>query len=213
MQLLSVHDPLFHRYGQILEGYDVEELLNVLKNETPIPDEGKVVYVASEPKLEALPAFCAFETRAFGGMPVELGYCNGKNTKMNCLEYHRDSEINVGAEDFVLLLAKREDLIGGRLDSGRVVGFVVPAGVVVEVYATTLHYAPCMARAGVGTQVLVALPRGTNGPRPEIDVKSEEDALLTACNKWLLAHADSDEAKRGAEVRIDGENIDISDWI
>ena len=212
-KLYSVYDPVFQNYGQILTGYDTEELLTVLKNETPIPNEGGVVYVASEPKLEALPVFADLRDRAYGGMPIELGYCNGRNTRMNCLEYHRDSEINLGTQDFVLLLAKREELENGRLDSAKVRGFVVPKGVMVEVFATTLHFAPCMAKAGVGTQVLVVLPRGTNGARPEAAVGNEEDELLWACNKWLLAHADSKEAGRGAKVRIDGENIDIRELI
>ena len=210
MQLYSVYDPLFIKYGQILNGYDTEELLSVLRNETPVPEGGKTVYVASDPKLEALSVEKDLRLRAYGGMPIQIGYCNGTNTKMNCLEYHRDSELNLGTEDFVLLLAKREELENGRLNSEKVVGFIVPKGVLVEVYATTLHYAPCMAKAGKGVQVLVVLPRGTNGEKPEICIRNEEDEILRACNKWLLAHADSQEAASGAKVLIDGENIDIS---
>ena len=213
MQLYSVYDPLFNKYGQILEGYDTEELLRVLESETPLPEGGKTVYVASDPKLEALAVEEELRLRAYGGMPIQIGYCNGTNTKMNCLEYHRDSELNLGTENFVLLLAKREELENGRLNSEKVVGFVVPKGVLVEVYATTLHYAPCMAKAGIGVRVLVVLPRGTNGEKPEIKIKNAEDEILRACNKWLLAHADSAEAKSGAKVLIDGENIDISNMI
>ena len=98
----------------------------------------------------------------------------------------------------------------GRLDTARVRAFRVPAGEVVEVYATTLHYAPCSAKAGEGFRVLVALPRGTNGPRPEITPLNGEDRMLWACNKWLLAHGESAEAAQGAVVALDGENIDIA---
>ena len=213
MQLYSVYDPLFIKYGQILSGYDTEELLEVLRNETPLPEGGKTVYVASDPKLEVLPVEEELRLRAYGGMPIQIGYCNGTNTKMNCLEYHRDSELNLGTEDFVLLLAKREELEGGRLNSEKVVGFIVPKGILVEVYATTLHYAPCMAKARTGVRVLVVLPRGTNGEKPEVRIRNEEDEILRACNKWLLAHADSSEAASGAKVLIDGENIDISNLI
>ena len=76
-------------------------------------------------------------------MPVQLGYCNGHNTKLNCLEYHRDSEVNLGTKDFILLLAKEDDIQDGKLDTGKVKAFYAPAGVIIEVYATTLHYAPC----------------------------------------------------------------------
>ena len=37
--------------------------------------------------------------------------------------------------------------------------------------------------------------------------------LITATNKWILAHAESSEAKDGAWVGITGENIDIADDI
>ena len=212
MRILPISDPLFQNYGQVLEGFDLEELGSILKNDTPLPDAG-TVYVASDPKLEALAAFQEISDRAYGGMPTQLGYCNGRNTKMNCLEYHRDSELNFGAQDFILLLAKREELENGRLDSSKVVAFQVPKGVLVEVYANTMHYAPCSAKRGEGFQVLVALPRGTNTEKPEFEPKSEEDKLLRARNKWLLAHADSNEAKDGAPVMIDGENVDIEDLI
>ena len=33
---------------------------------------------------------------------------------------------------------------------------------------------------------------------------------LAACNKWLLAHSESAEAKNGAAVALRGENIDIA---
>lgn len=83
-------------------------------------------------------------------MPYELGYCNGHNTKLNCLEFHRDSEFNLGTDDFILLLATLSDLEDGELDTAKVKAFKVPAGVMVEVYATTLHYAPCHADAKKG---------------------------------------------------------------
>ena len=61
--------------------------------------------------------------------------------------------------------------------------------------------------------MLVALPRGTNLERPVMENKTAEDALLTACNKWLLAHPDSSEAKNGAKIGLSGENIDIKNLI
>ena len=90
--------------------------------------------------------------------------------------------------------------------------FLVPAGTVIEVYATTLHYAPCNV-AESGFKVVVVLPKGTNTDKPEIQVLNTEDAWITARNKWLLAHPDADEAKQGAYVGITGENIDIADCI
>ena len=208
MKVYSIYDAEFAPYGKVMEGYGTTDLLRTLEQVTPVP-EG-VDYVPSQPELEALPIAGLICYNAYGGMPVQLGWCNGHNTKLNCLEYHRDSELNCGTTDFILLLAKLEDLEDGRLNTEKVKAFRVPAGVLVEVYATTLHYAPCHVDPNKGFRVLVALPKGTNGPKPEIAPLNGEDATLWACNKWLLAHADSAEAAQGAPVRLDGINIDIS---
>ncbi len=211
MKILPVTDPSFQNYGQILEGYDLKELLDTLDRVTPCP-EG-VEYVPEQAELQALAIEKELRNNAYGGMPIQIGWCNGHNTKMNCLEYHRDSELNVGTEDFILLLAKREDLEDGVLDADKVAAYYCPAGVMVEVYATTLHYAPCSAKKGQGFKVVIVLPKGTNLAKPEITVRNAEDEILWAANKWLLAHADSAEATQGAKVLIKGKNPDIADLI
>lgn len=209
MTILPISNPAFASYGKVLEGYDTQDLLRTLEAATPLP-EG-VEYVPSQPELESLPLTAQLSSNAYGGMPIQMGWCNGHNTKLNCLEYHRDSELNCGTEDFILLLARMDDIApDGTLDTGLVKAFRVPAGVLVEVYATTLHYAPCSAAKGAGFRVLVALPKGTNGPRPDIQVLNREDSMLWACNKWLLAHPESSEAAQGAPVVLRGENIDIA---
>lgn len=208
MEIDSIYDEAFAPYGKVLEGYDTARLLQTLEQVTPVP-EG-VEYVPSQPELEELPIAGLISQNAYGGMPVQLGWCNGHNTKLNCLEYHRDSELNCGTTDFILLLAKLDDLEDGRLNTEKVKAFRIPAGVLVEVYATTLHYAPCHVDPAKGFRVLVALPKGTNDPKPEIAPLNGEDETLWACNKWLLAHGDSAEAAQGAPVRLDGINIDIS---
>lgn len=149
----------------------------------------------------------------YGGMPVQLGWCNGHNTKLNCLEYHRDSEFNLGTEDVILLLAKQDEIVDGVLDTARVKAFKAPAGVLVEVYATTLHYAPCHCDPEKGFRVLVALPMGTNTDKPVMRNKSTEDKRLWTRNKWLLAHPESSEAKQGAYIGLIGKNIDIANLL
>ena len=212
MKILSVFDPEFKPYGKVVTGMEqtCAEILKALES-TPLP-EG-VGYVPTEPILQELPAAVEVSENLYGGMPVQLGWCNGHNTKLNCLEYHRDSEFNLGTQDFILLIAKMEDIgDDGKLDTAKVKAFRAPAGTLVECYATTLHYAPCAAKKGQGFRVLVALPRGTNGPKPAMMPLDGnlEDTTLWACNKWLLAHAESSEAAQGAVVALDGENIDIA---
>ena len=209
MKIYSVFDAEFAPYGRVMEGYDTRPLLEAMRR-FPLPESG-TAYEPSLFELESLGIYSALRNSAFGGMPVQIGMCWGRNTCLNCLEYHRDSELNVGVGDFILLLARRDEMDAGfTLDTGKVKAFRVPAGVLVEVYATTLHYAPCHVDAQAGFRVAVVLPRGTNGPRPSLSLVSPEDALLRARTKWLIAHPESAEAADGAFAGLTGENIDIS---
>ena len=208
MKILSVYDEAFRPYGRVVEGYQLDGILKALA-ETPCTDA--VVY---EPRIEALhqaEGAQAVGEALYGGMPFQFGFCNGVNTKLNCLEFHRDSEFNLGTEDFILLVAKQDDIIDGMLDTAKVVAFKAPAGVLVECYATTLHYAPCSAKLGQGFRVLIALPEKTNtdyeGVRQGVNAM---DKMLWARNKWLLAHPESSEAAQGAVVALTGVNIDIA---
>ena len=211
MRIYSVADPEFKAYGKILEGYDTAELLAAMEK-IDMPADG-TAYEPGIDSLEACGIFPVLRDRAYGGMPIQIGMCWGYNTKLNCLEYHRDSEVNIGTRDFVLLLAREEEIEDGALDTDRVKAFRVPAGKAVEVYATTLHYAPCHIDADAGFRVAVVLPKGTNTAKPDYEPCNEEDRWMTARNKWLLAHPDSNEAKNGAHIGLCGINIDIKEGI
>jgi hypothetical protein len=194
---LGCLDALYSRIGGPLSGMKID-----------LP-EG-VNYEPGIDSLEACAIYPVLRDRAYGGMPIQLGMCWGRNTKLNCLEYHRDSEVNIGAEEFILLLAKRHEIRNGVLDTARVKAFRVPAGLPVEVFADTLHYAPCHTPEAGSFRVAVVLPLGTNTEKPAYEAKNEEDTWMTARNKWLLAHPDSAEAQNGAHIGLRGENIDIA---
>lgn len=211
MEIKSIFDSEFAPYGRVHEGYDLSNLLSVMEN-IPLPGDG-TDYQPAIPMLESLGVFRQFERDAYGGMPIQIGMCWGCNTKLNCLEYHRDSEFNVGTDEFILLLARQDEIIDGTLDTAKVKAFRVPARVLVEVYATTLHYAPCHTDPAKGFRVAVVLPRGTNIEKPEATSECGDSKLLWARNKWLLAHPDSVEAGQGAAVCLTGHNIDIANDI
>lgn len=211
MEIKTVFDPTFKPYGKVLEGYDTSALVRAM-NDIPLPESG-TKYEPDIASLEACAVYREFRDNAYGGMPIQIGMCWGRNTRLNCLEYHQDSEVNVGEGDFILLLARQEEIVDGVLDTSRVKAFRVPAGVPVEVYATTLHYAPCHVSEAEGFRVAVVLPRGTNTAVPGAKPLNEEDAWLTARNKWLLAHPESDEGKGGAHIGLKGINIDIANDI
>ena len=171
----------------------------------PVPDD--VVYVPSVEELEALDVAKALQNKGFGGIPIEIGYCNGHNKKLNAVEYHRSSEINVAVTDLVLLIGSQQDITDDfTYDTSKIEAFLVPAGTGIEVYATTLHYAPCNVQDG-GFQCVVVLPAGTNTDLTFETAKTGEDSLLTAKNKWLIAHEDA--AIEGAVNGLRGENITI----
>ena len=211
MHIYSISDPEFRAYGKVLEGYDTAELLAAMEK-IDMPESG-TAYRPGIESLEACAIFSELGERAYGGMPIQLGMCWGYNTTLNCLEYHRDSEVNIGTKDFILLLGKLDEVEGGMLDTEKVKAFRVPAGLPVEVWATTLHYAPCQTDHRSGFRVAVALPKGTNMQKPVFEPRCEEDRWMTARNKWLLAHPSSGPAKNGAHIGLKGENIDIEEDI
>ena len=204
MKIQNVADASFRKYGKVLEGYDFSALLKEMKH-TPVPDD--VVYVPSVEELEALDVAKELQNKGFGGIPIEIGYCNGHNKKLNAVEYHRSSEINVAVTDLVLLIGSQQDITDElTYDTSKIEAFLVPAGTGIEVYATTLHYAPCHVNEG-GFQCVVVLPKGTNTDLTFQTEKTGEDSLMTAKNKWLIAHEDAKIA--GAFNGLKGENITI----
>ena len=204
MKIHSVCDKEFAQYGRVLTELDTKELISAMEK-TPVPDD--VIYVPSDKELESLNVYDVMSKVIYGDMPVQIGYCNGHNQKLNAVEYHRSSEINVAATDMILLLGKQQDIKEDyTYDTADIEAFLVPAGMAVEVYATTLHYAPCHVNES-GFQCVVVLPRGTN---TEIDFpmpKDGENGLMTAQNKWLIAHEDA--KIEGAFNGLKGENITL----
>ncbi len=205
MRIYDVSDEKFIKYGKILKGYDLSGIIDAL-DKLPATDE--VVYEPSEKSLEQFSYM--FADRFFGQMDVQVGFCNGKNYLLNAVEYHRSSEINIAAVDAVLLVGSqqdiKEDLEGNfTFDTSLIEAFLVPKGTAVELYATTLHYAPCSVGDGC-FKMAVVLPKGTNYPL-EKTFDFGEEKLLAAKNKFLIAHKDAniDKAVNG----LLGENIDV----
>ncbi len=213
MKILSVSDSAFKKYGRIVTNVDFTGLVDAMKK-TPVP--AGVTYEPSVPELEALPVMQELSGVTYGEMPIQIGYCNGHNTKLNAVEYHRDSEINVAATDAILILGLLQDVEDDHTyDTSKMEAFLVPAGTAVEVYATTLHYAPCSVE-GRGFQVAVVLPRGTNyplkisHPRAAGTTTDNEDCLITAVNKWLIGHAEGG-LDEGSFLGLKGKNLDINE--
>lgn len=204
MRIQRVTEESFRTYGKVLKAYDCTELMEKMK-QTPLTRE--VVYVASVRELEELDVAKDFQNRMYGGLPIQIGYCNGENRRLNALEYHRSSEVNVAVTDMVLLVGRQQDITQeDTYDTSLVEAFLVPAGTVIEMFATTLHYAPC-SLGDEGFRCAVILPRGTNTDLSFPLGKEGEEKLMTAKNKWLIAHKDAD--IEGAFCGLRGENITL----
>ncbi len=61
---------------------------------TELP-KAEVIYVPSDEALESLPVAKELKDRAYGGLPIQIGYCNGNNKSLNAVEYHRSSEVDM----------------------------------------------------------------------------------------------------------------------
>ncbi len=207
MEIKKVTDPSFRKYGRVVQGIDFTDLVEAIKRETPLPDG-----VAYEPSIKALEETTAakeLQRRTYGELPIEVGYCNGHNYKLNAVEYHRSSEINVAATDAVLIVGMQQDITDDfKYETAKMEAFLVEAGTAVEIYATTLHYAPCSANEG-GFKVGIVLPAGTNYPLEESH-EGWEDSLITAQNKWLIGHEEGG-LDAGAHIGLVGKNLDIRD--
>lgn len=207
ISIIDVFDSRFASYGRVL--FRKDDAISKALERCPIPESGNC-YVASEPALESLPGIAAIRRRAFGGMPVQAGYCNGRGFTINALEYHRCSEVNYSTTGLVLLLALPEQIRDRCVDATDVLGVYLPPETAVELWPRVLHFAPCRV-SGDGFNCLVVLEQGTNAPMDHVDTAAEgEEALLWMQNKWLLCHPDSPQAANGAFVGIRGENLTVS---
>lgn len=207
--VLSVRDAEFATYGQLVEGYDFSSLITYMEEQTQIPGEGNV-YVASDPRMEAFPVAKRIQDILYGGMEIEIGYCNGRNTTYNGFEYHKGSEINIAVTDFMLVLGHTWQIhnLSYQIEDARV--FYVEKGMAVEMYQTTLHLSPCRV-SDKGFKDIVILPRGTNTPLIDKQIcDAPESRLLLQKNKWVLAHPEREALiRQGAVPGLIGENKEL----
>lgn len=155
IQVYSVESEEFEEYGKKITGIQVDEIVEAGKK-IPFPKEGSI-YEASTPDFEALPIAEEIRKNCFGELPIQLGYCYGHNRCLNGWEWHACNEINIAVTDFILLLAKRCEFCDGEIDSSVAKAFLLKAGDMVEIYASSLHFCPCEVETS-GFGCVVGLP-------------------------------------------------------
>lgn len=193
----TLDDPRFSKYGLVIEG-DHRDLGAYLKRHVAIPGEGNRYTPADDAFKDT--AHDAFRT-LFGGVPLQYGYVAGQNTVMNAVEYHKSPEVNIAAHPIVLWLGDVRDIVHDRYHTDWLEAFYIPAGTAIELFSTTLHFAPCKVKPE-GFICAVILPKGTNR---DLDPDRGSDPLLFKHNKWLLAHPSHERfVSQGAAVRLEG---------
>lgn len=205
MEIKKITDSAFRKYGRVVDNIDFTDLFKALEESTPSPED--VVYEPSVASLEATKTFSELQSKAYGELPIQIGFCNGKNHLLNAFEYHRSSEINVAATDAILILGMQQDITDDfTYDTAQAEAFLLPKGTAVELYATTLHYAPASV-GDAGFKVGIVLPKDTNLPL-EKDHCCGEDKLITARNKWLIGHPEGGHPE-GVHLGLTGENLSV----
>lgn len=199
----DVTDTEFASFGRIIKSLDATEIIETAKK-IPNPESGSS-YLPSVEDFEFLKIASKIENEFFGSLPTQIGYCWGHSNFLNATEWHTSSEINIAVTPLVLILGHVWDIEDGKIDSSKFKAFYLPAGTVVEVYATSLHFCPCeVSKDGFGC--VVGLPTGTN---TDLTVK-KDNPMLFRKNKWIIAHVDNEALKnKGVVAGITGINYEI----
>ncbi|MGQ3479618.1 DUF4867 family protein [Paenibacillus sp. TY11] len=208
---LVIHEVMseaFRPYGRLLPHFNTTELIKYAEETTSVPDQGNH-YVPSVAELEAFGVIHQIQDKVYGQLPIQAGFCTGQNTGLTGLEYHQGSEVVIAATDCIHLVGRVQDIENNSFDSGNVQAFFQPKNTVVELYSTTLHYAPCKVD-GEGYLTIVILPAGTNMPL-DISGNHQGNPLLTKKNKFLMVHSSQTEKiAAGVHPGLHGKLLNIS---
>jgi len=192
LSILDLENPHFAMYGRVIDSLHVTSIIELAERLTPLPDEG-TRYITHDERLSD--AININELNIlFGGEPVQIGWCNGKNSTINGAEYHKGPELFVAVTDCLQFLTPYQALKDfASLSSDEADLFFFPKGTVALIDPNVLHLAPCSVHAG-GFRSLIILPKGTNEAltEQELSVKNTindpEARLLLKKNKWVIAH-------------------------
>lgn len=207
--IYSVFDSEFKPYGRVIENFDFSALIKIAEEKTEIPESGNF-YTPSFAPFEKESCFLKIQNSFYGEMPIQIGFCNGRNSTYNGFEYHKGSELNIAVTDFMLVLGHVWQIENNRFSVGNEKVFFVPRGTAIEMFQTTLHLSPCKT-CDEGYKDIVILPRGTNTPLTKREENPQgENRLLLMKNKWILCHPEREPLmKQGAFPGLIGENKEL----
>ncbi|MFI3168013.1 MAG: DUF4867 family protein [Bacillota bacterium] len=207
-KVFDIHSEEFKTYGNIVVGIDFSSLEPYM-NSTTIPQDGNL-YVPSTVEMESLPIAGIIKNEIYGGLEIQIGYCNGRNSTCNGFEYHKCSEITYAVTDFVLMLGHTWDMKDNTYNVEDAQLFFVKAGTSFELFQTSLHLAPCKVTCD-GFKAVIILAKGTNTADFEkVKPSTKEGEILLMKNKWIICHKDREPlVKSGAKIGVIGDNRQI----
>ena len=98
MIIHEITEECFKKYGKVIDSIDLTELVSTMQT-VEIPAD--VVYEPSISALEKLKCATELQQKTYGELPIQIGWCIGNNHKLNAVEYHRCSEVNIAATDAI----------------------------------------------------------------------------------------------------------------
>lgn len=199
-KIYKITDEKFQEYGKVYT-YDVKDVCQYVDQNVELPETG-TMYERSLKEVEKFPIIKIIEDEVYGHMKIQAGVCGGYNHVLDGLEYHQGSEVTFAVTDCLLVLGKRQDMVGDTYNGDLAEVFYAEAGQVFELYDRTLHYAPC--QVGEYFKTVVLLLDGTN------EMFEKPEGLLTGVNKWFIAHeSDQIQIEKGCYPGLLGEMIEI----
>lgn len=140
MKILSINDKEFSNYGKVLN-VDTKKIVEYLHNNSKMPLTGNI-YVRKDLDMDSLNGIDEIKEKVYGFNDIEVGYCNGYNSLLNCLEYHACPEVDIAGDDLVLLLARQEDVKNGKVNSNDIKAFLLKKEIVflyILIFSIFLH--------------------------------------------------------------------------
>lgn len=205
IKIKGISNLSFKKYGKIVTGYDFTDMIKYMEEWSPIPEEG-CIRVPSVEALEVLSIGKDIQEHFYGELPIQIGYCNGVNSKLNCLEFHKSNEIILALTDIIIFLGKVQDISDNYYELKRAEAFFIPEGVAIEIYSSTLHSIPCKMENNGFRCILICL----RGSDTSISFQNNYKGLLSGKNKWILANPPSKDINdKDMKSGLIGEVIEI----
>jgi hypothetical protein len=209
----DMHEPLFREFGELMTLPDVQKIEAIAEKETVMPDTGNK-YVASIPTLETDSLVEACKPY-FGGMPVQIGYCNGHGNHLGGMEWHLCPEGTICLTEGVFFLGRQTDMDSFHFDTKNAVAFFAEKGMCFLLHPMTLHLAPSQVTKE-GFRSIIILEKGTNTPLDDATKQiihasdSLEFKTLFMKNKWMIAHESNQKLiERGVLPLVSGVDYEV----